>query len=57
MKVEYTERGFEFISCKLLVQQSSIIGDYSDSLDKPGCSSLWIGGEHLNREEVEDWLR
>lgn len=36
-----------------LVQQSSAIGSYDDSWDKPGSSFLWIGEHHhLNREEV-----
>jgi hypothetical protein len=36
-----------------LVGQSSAVGDYKDSLDKPGSSFLWMGEHHhLNREEV-----
>lgn len=36
-----------------VVQQSSAIGDYEDSFDKPGSSYLWLGEKHhLNREEV-----
>jgi len=38
-----------------LVSESSAIGDYDDSLARPGSSFLWIGnGHHLNREEVAE---
>lgn len=47
-----------------LVAESSAIGDYADSWDRPGTSFLWVGeAHHLNREEVaelverlENWL-
>lgn len=40
-----------------LVSQSSTIGDYDDSFDKPGSSYLWVGdNHHLNREEVADFI-
>ena len=36
-----------------LIQESSAIGDYEDSMDNPGSSYLWVGEvHHLNREEV-----
>ena len=38
-----------------LVSESSAIGDYEDSFEKPGSSYLWIGEHHhLNREEVQE---
>lgn len=45
-----------------LIQESSAIGDYEDSLALPGSSSLWVGEHlHLSRNEVvaviEDMLR
>lgn len=37
-----------------LISESSAVGDYEDSFDKPGSSYLWVGADHhLNREEVE----
>lgn len=57
-----TDRGFEWLEhgeypdCKKssrIFSQSSAIGDYEDSFDKPGSSYLWLGeSHHLNREEV-----
>ncbi len=36
-----------------LIQESSAVGDYENSLDMPGSSFLWVGADHhLNREEV-----
>jgi len=59
-----TERGFQriesaaYLSPAVLArvaQQSSVIGDYTDSFDRPGTSALWVGSEHhLNREEVAE---
>ena len=41
-----------------LAQQSSAVGDYDDSFDRPGTSFLWIGdGHHLNRDEVRELAR
>ncbi len=41
-----------------LVQESSAIGDYPDSMENPGSSFLWIGGVlHLNREHAADLAR
>ncbi len=58
------ERGFQLIRHQMytdeqvqlrVVGQSSAIGDYEDSLDKPGSSFLWVGGElHLGRKEVAE---
>ena len=40
-----------------LIQESSAIGDYDDSFDKPGSSYLWIGRDHhLNREEIRELI-
>lgn len=65
-KTEKTGRGFQVIefkdsygeSCSL--QQSSAIGDYTDSFDRPGSSYVWLGRNteeptrmHLNREQVQ----
>jgi len=37
-----------------LIQESSAIGDYEDSMDKPGSSYLWVGQDHhLDREQVQ----
>jgi len=57
MKVEYSQRGFEFLpETREDIRQSSAIGEYADSMDKPGSSFLWIGGEHFDREQVRDIL-
>ena len=63
--LEHTTYANEPIPDARLIQQSSAIGDYEDSFDKPGSSYLWIGKDHhLNREEVkqlvshmEYWLK
>lgn len=40
-----------------LVEESSAIGDYDNSFDKPGSSFLWIGQDHhLNREQVKELI-
>jgi hypothetical protein len=62
MELTRSERGFEFVihpayvpphDSEKLVSQSSAIGDYPDSMERPGSSYLWIGyHHHLNREEV-----
>jgi len=74
MEVTRTNRGFSIINhptrdnvpkIERLVQESSAVGDYEDSFDKPGSSYLWFGPDHhLDREEVEElighlqrWLR
>lgn len=66
MKIDKTDKGFEIIEYPnylgsgeytRLAQQSSAIGDYDDSLCKPGSSFLWIGKHHhLNREEIKDLI-
>ena len=67
MKAKQTERGFIIIEHEMyasldhnktrLIQESSILGDYQDSLDNPGSSCLWIGKDHhLNREEVKELI-
>ncbi len=62
MRSDVTGRGFRIVTHPRylephdevrVVQESSAIGDYEDSMDLPGSSSLWVGPElHLNREEV-----
>lgn len=56
MEVKYTNRGFEYLDCNIRLQQSSAIGDYEDSFDKPGSSFLWVEDEQLSREEVKHYL-
>lgn len=67
MRVARSERGFEQLLHEAyaskpsredrLAQASSIIGNYEDSMDRPGTSALWIGTEfHLNREEVAEFV-
>jgi hypothetical protein len=75
MKASTTSRGFRLIEAEKyqnepgefthLVQESSAVGDYEDSFDKPGSSFLWVGDDHhLSREEVsvlvgfmQEWLK
>lgn len=66
MELKQTSRGFDWIEhpaysigeVKRLASQSSAIGDYDDSLDRPGSSFLWIGeSHHLNREEVAEFVK
>lgn len=63
MKTEKTERGFVVVihekyqnkqgEMTRLIQESSAIGDYEESFDRPGSSYLWVGQDHhLNRGEV-----
>ena len=41
-----------------ILQESSAVGDYEDSWDKPGSSYLWVGCNfHLNREQAKDLAR
>lgn len=64
MHIETSERGFHVVNHPVylppdeearLVQESSAIGEYDDSFEKPGSSFLWIGDKHhLNREEVAE---
>ncbi len=65
MKVEKSERGFEFLMHKgypdpastRIASESSVIGNYEDSMDIPGSSYLWIGdNHHLNRAEVQQLI-
>lgn len=63
MRKIVTNRGFQLIEHDKysvdpekvrLIQESSAIGDYADSWDKPGSSYLWISDSlHLNRDEVK----
>lgn len=63
METKITNRGFAIVEQKeyttdkisRLIQESSAVGPYEDSLDKPGSSYLWVGeNHHLNREEIEE---
>ena len=67
MKSSRTGRGFVIVNHPKyasepptetrLIQESSAIGDYEDSLDKPGSSFLWVGNDHhLNREEIGELI-
>lgn len=65
MTFSRTERGFGLLKHNAfasnnevrLAQHSSSIGDYEDSLQRPGSSALWIGQDHhLNREEVAQFI-
>lgn len=69
MHIEKSERGFDFLVHDSygneprpirLVSESSSIGDYADSFDRPGSSFLWVGDRmgthHLNREEVAELI-
>lgn len=48
---KYQNEPFDF---RRLIQESSAVGEYEDSLENPGSSFLWIGEHfHLNREEVQ----
>lgn len=40
-----------------LVSESSAVGTYEDSMDKPGSSFLWVGNaHHLNRDDVKELI-
>jgi len=40
-----------------LLQESSAVGDYDDSMKRGGSSYLWVGQDHhLNREEVAELI-
>ena len=66
MKTTETGRGFRVLEHTkyppdvdepqvCLIQESSVVGDYEDAMDKPGSSALWVGNDiHLNREEVDE---
>jgi hypothetical protein len=66
MEIKISGRGFEFIEfldrngigCSL--QQSSAVGDYDFSFDKPGSSFVWLGVDeyrmHLDRKMVSELL-
>jgi len=65
MRVEETQRGFRVLleekyqnkpgEFTRLIQESSAIGDYEDSL--PGSSFLWVGDDHhLDREQVKELI-
>jgi hypothetical protein len=67
MIIERSDRGFEFLRHDTYLQedakhsrlasQSSAIGPYEDSMDRPGSSYLWIGEHHhLNRKEVAQFV-
>ncbi len=52
--VQRTNRGFEFVksSSGIRLSQSSAIGNYPDSFEKPGSSFLWYGDDQLDREDI-----
>lgn len=63
MKIGQTKRGFAIVTHPVyhgtdekddrLIQESSDVGLYDDSLDLPGSSYLWVGSaHHLDRAEV-----
>jgi hypothetical protein len=64
MRIEISDRGVRYLMHRVsgkpdidkrLVSESSAIGDYHDSYERPGSSFLWIGdNHHLNREEVAE---
>lgn len=66
MKAIKSERGFinvhhpaytEPERNKRIIGESSAIGEYEDSMEKPGSSFLWVGEHHhLNREEVQELI-
>jgi len=67
MQINKSNRGFEFLEHDVyplgadhdsrLASQSSAVGEYNDSLERPGSSYLWIGmHHHLNREEVAQFV-
>jgi len=49
------------IGIDLHLQQSSVVGDYHDAINRPGTSAVWIGVGcqrlHLNREQAMFVLR
>lgn len=61
---EKTERGFEIVRAdvdhylEFSLQQSSAIGNYPGSYDRPGSSYLWVGvganRTHLSRDEARE---
>lgn len=68
MRLEKSDRGFEFLMHPVypqhvqgdeaaIVSQSSAIGDYPDSLSRPGSSYLHVGRHMLDREEVAELAR
>lgn len=66
MRLEKSDRGFMLLLHETyaekseearLISESSAVGDYEDSYDKPGSSYLWVGNNHhLNREEVKQLI-
>lgn len=67
MKAECTGRGFVVVTHEKyqntpgemtrLIQESSAVGDYDNSMDNPGSSFLWVGEDHhLDREEVAELI-
>ncbi len=57
MIIKTTKRGFKYLqigdeSTDIIFQESSAVGDYEDSLDRPGSSYLWFRDVHMDRERV-----
>ncbi len=68
MRAEKSDRGFTFVleekyqnergEFTRLISESSAIGDYDDSMDKPGSSFLLVGQDHhLNRDQVRELVQ
>lgn len=68
METIKTDRGFRLVTHEKyqnepgehtrLIQESSAIGPYVNSIDCPGSSFLWVGKHHhLNREEVKELIQ
>jgi len=70
MKMKQSDRGFRYVEHPAytenaaparLVGESSAVGDYDDSLSRPGSSFLFFGLDaarhHLNREEVAELVQ
>lgn len=68
MHAKKSERGYTFVleekyqnkrgEFTPIIGESSAIGDYDDSMAKPGSSFLWVGNDHhLNREQVRELIQ
>lgn len=64
MHTEQSDRGFLHLihpaylpphDLQRIISESSVVGDYDDSWDRPGSSALWVGEHHhLTREQVRE---
>lgn len=66
-EIQITERGYRYLLTEIyqnkrgemtrILAESSAVGDYEDSLDRPGSSFLWVGHDHhFNREEITELI-